>query len=63
MARALLWISAALIAWTQVGYAVLLALLRAPGADGTAPAPGARLRRPARLPSAPRPAGRSRASR
>jgi hypothetical protein len=28
MARALLWISAALIAWTQVGYAVLLALLR-----------------------------------
>ena len=43
----LLWISAALIAWTQVGYAVLLALLRAPGA---APGP-------------PRPARRSRASR
>jgi hypothetical protein len=39
MARALLWISAALIAWTQVGYALLLALLR-PGAaaGGTAPA-------------------------
>ena len=32
MARALLWISAALIAWTQVGYAVLLALLRRAGA-------------------------------
>ena len=51
MARALLWISAALIAWTQVGYALLLALLRAPGA------------RPARRrPPRPRPA-RARASR
>jgi hypothetical protein len=28
MARAVLWISVALIAWTQVGYALLLALLR-----------------------------------
>jgi hypothetical protein len=37
MARALLWISAALIAWTQVGYALLLALLR----PGAAPAPAA----------------------
>ena len=27
MARALLWISAVLIAWTQAGYAVFLALL------------------------------------
>src|SRR5215218_6378477 len=35
MARALLWISAALIAWTQVGYALLLALLR-PGAHAAA---------------------------
>src|SRR5687767_8517357 len=41
MARALLWISAALIAWTQVGYAVLLALLRAPGAVPEPAAPGA----------------------
>jgi hypothetical protein len=42
MARALLWISAALIAWTQVGYALLLALLRpAAAAGGTAPAPDA----------------------
>jgi Glycosyltransferase like family 2 len=41
MARALLWISAALIAWTQVGYALLLALLRAGAATGaTAPAAG-----------------------
>ena len=42
VARALLWISAALIAWTQVGYALLLALLR-PGAaavDGSGPAAG-----------------------
>src|SRR5215211_6951503 len=40
MARALLWISAALIAWTQVGYALLLALLRpaAAAAGGAAPA-------------------------
>ena len=47
VARALLWISAALIAWTQAGYALLLALLR--------PAAGA--------PPAARRAGRSRASR
>jgi hypothetical protein len=40
VARALLWISAALIAWTQAGYALLLALLR-PGArpEGAAAAP------------------------
>ena len=37
MARAVLWISAALIAWTQVGYALLLALLR----PAAAPAGGA----------------------
>jgi hypothetical protein len=47
VARALLWISAVLIAWTQAGYAVLLALLRprggAPAAtpDAAAGAPGA----------------------
>ncbi|HKG63224.1 MAG TPA: glycosyltransferase [Solirubrobacteraceae bacterium] len=45
MARALLWISAALIAWTQVGYALLLALLRpgaaAAGGSGPAAGPGA----------------------
>ncbi len=40
MARALLWTSAALIAWTQVGYALLLALLR-PRAAGAAPGPAA----------------------
>ena len=39
VARALLWISAALIAWTQAGYALLLALLRAaPRAVRPAPA-------------------------
>jgi glycosyl transferase family 2 len=37
MARALLWISAALIAWTQVGYALLLALLRRGDAPAAAP--------------------------
>ena len=41
MARALLWISAALIAWTQVGYALLLALLRPGAAPGGAAVPGA----------------------
>ena len=41
MARAVLWISAALIAWTQVGYALLLALLR-PGRVGGAAAAAAR---------------------
>jgi hypothetical protein len=45
VARALLWISAALIAWTQVGYALLLALLRpgaaAAGGPGAAAAPAA----------------------
>ena len=41
MARALLWISAALIAWTQVGYALLLALLRPGAAPGGVAAPGA----------------------
>ncbi len=38
MARLLLWTSAALIAWTQAGYAVLLALLR-PRAASPSPAP------------------------
>ena len=37
VARALLWISAALIAWTQVGYALLLALLRPPEAPPAPP--------------------------
>ena len=37
MARALLWISAALIAWTQAGYALLLALLRPVEAAPSAP--------------------------
>jgi len=41
MARAVLWISAALIAWTQVGYALLLALLR-PGRVGGAATAAAR---------------------
>ena len=44
VARALLWISAALIAWTQAGYAVLLALLR-PRGTGTAAPPPAELPR------------------
>jgi len=38
MARAVLWISAALIAWTQVGYALLLALLRPGASPGAADA-------------------------
>ncbi len=39
--RALLWISAALIAWTQVGYALLLAALAAVrGGAARVPAPG-----------------------
>src|SRR5688572_5649916 len=44
MARALLWVSAALLAWTQVGYGVFLAALRrarpsrpAPRADSNPP--------------------------
>jgi hypothetical protein len=39
VARALLWISAALIAWTQVGYALLLALLRPGAAAAGGPRP------------------------
>ena len=37
VARALLWISAVLIAWTQAGYALLLALLRPAEAPPVAP--------------------------
>ena len=39
--RALLWTSAALIAWTQVGYALFLAALRRLRGGGPAPATGA----------------------
>ncbi len=45
MARALLWISAALIAWTQAGYAVFLELLARARGDLGSPVPPAELPR------------------